>query len=109
MLAEFLPRHSLTAKLLRQTLYGIEEGRTVKSVWETFETKLAMETFYHVLQRLRHDLDRLRSKLCSLTSPLPTEHNDPLLQTIAHLRNVFHDRRCAVAAFQCDLQLSFTG
>lgn len=109
MLAEFLPRHSLTTGLLQDMLDGIENGRTVKSVWETLKTKLALETFYHALQRLRKGMDRLRTALSSLAPPPATEHRLPLLQTITHLRNAFPKQGCPLSAFQCTLQKPFMG
>lgn len=109
LLSEFLPRHSITTQLLQTTLDGIEKGRTVKAIWETLKTKLALESFYHLLRRLRHGLDRVRCALSGLIPAPHTEHRDPFLQTVAHLRNAFHGQSCPVAAFQCRLQKAFPG
>jgi hypothetical protein len=95
--------------LLQTILDGIEDGRTIKSAWETLTTKLALETFYHALQRLRSRLDSIRCMLSSLLPPPSATHTAPLLQTVAHLRNAFPGSACAVAAFQCRLQKAFTG
>jgi len=109
LLAEFIPRHSLTASLLQGVLDGVEGGRTIKSAWERLKTKLALETFYHFLQRLRRVHDRVRCLLSSLLPAPSTTHRAAFPQTLAHLRGAFPGSACAVAAFQCRLQKAFSG
>ena len=109
VLADVLPRHTLTASLVWQWLVKVLAGVSLKATAEALRLPFVLETVYRLARKLRGQLDRLRSRLCREQAPPPGAHADPLFQTIAHLQSVFPRSRCAVADFQLHFQLPFLG
>ena len=58
---------------------------------------------------IRRRLAALRSALCRLVPPPPSDHADPLRQTVAHLRLAFPSPECPVSAFQLRFQQALMG
>lgn len=104
-----MPRHSFIAPLLWQAVCRRIEGVSASSAWHTVKTPLALDSFYHFLQRTRLRLSVLRAVLCSAVRPPSSRQADPLLQTFEHLRAVFPDARCPISAFQMRFQTPFSG
>jgi hypothetical protein len=104
LLAHVLPRHTFTASLLWSVLHSLLGGRSIRAAWMTAGKPLALETNYHLIQRLRSRLFTLRSVLSTLLQPPAVEHRDPLLQTLEHLRQAFPACPCPVESFQHRLQ-----
>lgn len=109
VLAEVLPRHTLTASLVWQWLVEVLAGFSLKAAAEKLRLPFALETVYRLGRQLRQHLDRLRTRLCRQCPPPPGTHAEPLLQTIAHLKIVFPGSRCPLAAFQLHFQRPFLG
>ena len=104
-----LPRHSFTGHILSTLINGIYKGESVKSVFEEMGILLSLDGAYHIIQRLRSQMDMIRSVLSGRGPPPDSEHPDPLIQTIAHLRSVFQSELCPVETFQMTFQRPFMG
>jgi hypothetical protein len=104
-----LPRHTVSATVLWQLLIGLLSGGSIRSVFHRVKPPLALESVYHLLQRLRQRLDLIRVRLCRRVRPPDSPHQDPLLQTIEHLRVAFAGALCPVRQFQLDFQHPLLG
>ena len=99
---EFLPRHTVTATILWSLLLQWRVSVSIKAASEASQWPLALDTLYHLLQRLRPRLSILRSKLHRRAPPPATSrHRKPLLQTVEHLQAVFPSPLHALIEFQC--------
>jgi hypothetical protein len=99
----------VTAPLLSRFFKYLLEGRSVKAAHEELHTPLALETFYHLLARLRRNLDRIRALLFNRGPPPSSARADPLLQTLEHLWDAFGVSACPLSAFQLTLQRPWLG
>ena len=103
--ADILPRHTFTAPFLWQLLCGLLEGSSIKAAFEALGSPpFALETCYHVLQRLREQLSEVRSLLSREQKSPSSAQTDPLLQTVEHLRRVFPKSSCPLVDFQIHFQ-----
>lgn len=109
VLAEVLPRHTLTAARVWPWLVEVLAGLSLKAAAEKLRLPFALETLYRLRRRLRRGLDRVRTRLCREQSPPASGQTDPWLQTVEHLRAVFPDSACPPAAFQLRFQHPFLG
>jgi hypothetical protein len=109
MLAEVLPRHTLTASRVWSWLVEVLAGRSLKAAAEKLRLPFALETLYRLRRGLQQGLDRVRTRLCREQSPPASGQTDPWLQTVEHLRAVFPDSACPLAAFQFHFQHPFLG
>lgn len=109
MLADALPRHTITASLLWPWLSALLAEGSVKAAVENLRLPFALETFYRLRRQLLLKLDRLRSRLCRQQPPPDTAHTDPLAQTISHLQQAFANAACPTAEFQLHFQCPFLG
>jgi hypothetical protein len=107
--ARVLPRHTFTASLLWKALRGWLRGSSIKASWEAAGVPLALDTFYHLLQRLRRRLNELRTALHTLGAPPGSKASDPLRQTLEHLRGLFASGACPPERFQLRLQRPLLG
>jgi len=98
--ADILPRHTVSATLLWKLLGQLLTSTSVEAAAPSLGLPFALETLYHVLQRLRQRLDAVRSLLCRQQKPPASAQSDPLLQTAEHLRSVFAQSLCPLAGFQ---------
>lgn len=99
-LADVLPGHTVRGAALWSLLARLLEGSSIKAAFEALGLPFALETLYHLLQRLRGHLAQLRSALCREQKPTASSQTDPLLQSIQHLRCLFAGSGCPVAEFQ---------
>ncbi|HXJ58939.1 MAG TPA: hypothetical protein VNU68_19960 [Verrucomicrobiae bacterium] len=109
MLADILPRHTLTAALVWRWLVEVLAGLSIKAAAEKLRLPLALETVYRLRRGLRQCLASVRTRLYREQSPPVSAHTDPLLQTVEHLRAVFSGHSCPPAAFQLRFQRPFLG
>ena len=103
-LAGVLPRHSVNASSLWTLLCLLLTGVSVRAAYGSLSAPFALDTFYHLLARLRGRLDGLRSLLHRRLPPPDSAQRLPLLQTVEHLRAAFPDASCPLAAFQESFQ-----
>ena len=108
-LAEVLPRHTVTAPWLWKLLCRLLAGGSIKAAVEALAPPFALETLYHLLQRLRRRLSDLRSRLCHEQKAPDSSQSDPLLQTAEHLQIVFASDTCAPVSFQQRFQHPLMG
>jgi hypothetical protein len=106
-LADILPRHTLTAALVWPWLLEVLAGLSLKAAVEKLRLSFALETIYRLRRGLQRSLDLVRTRLCREQPPPVSTHTDPLLQTVEHLRTVFPDSECPLAAFQLHFQRPF--
>lgn len=104
LFAQVLPRHTFTARLLWKALAGWLRGSSLKASWEAALSLLALDTFYHLVQRLRRRLTELRTALHKLAPPPASQTSDSLRQTFEHLRSVFRNDACPLESFQLRFQ-----
>jgi hypothetical protein len=108
-LAQTLPRHTVTAPWLWKLLCRLLAGGSIKAAVEALSPPFALETLYHLLQRLRRRLPELRSRLCREHRAPESAQSVPLLQTAEHLQIVFANVPCAVESFQQRFQRPLMG
>jgi hypothetical protein len=104
-----LPQHTFTATLLWQAVQKWLGGLSIRASWQTVTSPLALDSFYHLLQRLRRRLTVLRTTLSKAHRPPESQHTDPLLQTFEHMRLVFPQAACPTESFQQRFQSPLTG
>ena len=109
VLADVLPRHTMTASLLWRWLVEVLAGLSFKAAVEKLRLPFALETVYRLRRGLRRGLALVRTQLCREQSPPVSTHTDPLLQTVEHLRAVFSGSGCPPADFQLHFQRPFLG
>jgi hypothetical protein len=109
VLAEVLPRHTVTAPLVWRWLLELLAGLSVKAAAETLRLPFALETIYRLRRRLQRVSDPVRTRLCLEQSPPLSRQVQPLLQTVEHLRAVFPASACPPADFQLHFQHPFLG
>jgi hypothetical protein len=109
VLADILPRHTLSASLVWRWLVEVLAGLSTKAAVEKLRLSFALETIYRLRRGLLRSLDLVRIRLFQEQSPPASTHPDPLLQTVEHLRAVFPDYECPPAAFQLRFQRPFLG
>ena len=105
--ADVFPRHTVSATLLWKLLLGWLAGSSLKAAAQALP--FALETLYHLRQRLRRRLDELRRHLCQ-RQPAPTNsQSDPLAHTVEHLQSAFPESVCPLSEFQLAFQCPFLG
>lgn len=109
VLAEVLPRHTLTASLVWRWLVKVLAGLSLKAAAEKLRLPFALETVYRLRRGLARNLDVLRTRLAGRGEPPTVAHADPLFQTLAHLHVVFPRSACPPAEFQLHFQRPFLG
>ena len=109
VLADVLPRHTLTASLVWQWLVKLLAGFSLRAAAEKLRLPFALETVYRLRRKLRRNLDALRTRLAGHCAPPLGTCPDPLLQTIAHLKIAFPRSPCPPADFQLHFQRLFLG
>ena len=109
MLADVLPRHTVTAPLVWPWLLELLAGLSLKAAAEKLRLPFALESMYRLGRRLRRRLDDWRSRLCREQPPPASTQADPLLHSVEHLRAVFTAEGCPPAAFQLHFQHPFLG
>lgn len=109
LLAEVLPRHTLSASRTWRWLVELLGGLSLKAAFEKLGLPFALESFYRLRRRLRGRLDDLRSRLSREQTPPSSSHADPLLQTMEHLQALFPTQSCPPAAYQLRFQRPFLG
>ena len=108
-LADVLPRHTIGATLLGKLLIEYLANVCIKTTVENLRLPFALETIYHLLQRLRQRLPDIRCRLCHRQKAPVSCHSDPLGQTVEHLQLVFPKSLCPVSDFQLSFQQPFLG
>jgi hypothetical protein len=108
-LSQGLPRHTINATLLWEVLSAWLAGASLKASHERARLGLALETVYHLVQRLRQRLDRVRARLCRRSKAPDSAQSDPVLQTVEHLQAVFAGALCPVSEFQFSFQQALLG
>jgi len=108
-LAEVLPRHTVRAGVLWSLLAGLLSGRSLKAAAEALGQPFALESLYHLRGRMRLGLSAVRSLLCRQEPPPASSQTDALLHTVEHLRRLFPQSACPVAAFQLRFQRPLLG
>jgi len=109
VLADVLPRHTLTASLVWRWLVEVLAGLSLKAAAEKLRLPFALETVYRLRRGLRRKLDGLRTRLAGRCGPPTVAHADPLCQTLTHLQMVFPRSQCPPAEFQLHFQSPFLG
>jgi hypothetical protein len=108
-LAEVFPRHTVKGPLLWPFLVQLLTGRSIKSCAERLRLPFALETLYHLLQRLRRRLEVIRSCLCRRQPAPASLQVAPLGQTVEHLQAAFATGSCPLADFQQQFGAAFLG
>jgi len=103
-LAEVLPRHTVPASALWSLLERLRLGGSIQAALQALGLPFALESFYHLLQRMRHRLAGVRAALCRQRQPSQSSQSDPLLQTAEHLQSLFPKSPCPLGDFQLHFQ-----
>jgi len=105
-LGDRLFRHCFSTKQLWSFLQELLAGRSVKSAWEVSGIGLSVEAAYRIVKRLKLLLPVLRSRLFGRDPPANKCAGSPLLQMLAHLRELFGDSD-PICGFQRAFQIHF--
>lgn len=108
-LAQVLPRHTVSAPWLWKLLCGLLAASSIKAAVEALAPPFALESLYHLLQRLRRRLADLRSRLCREQKAPESLQSDPLLQTTQHLQIVLAGAPGVIESFQRRFQCPLMG
>jgi len=108
-LADILPRHTVRARQVWSLCKELLGGGSIKGAVERLKLPFALETFYHLLSRLRGRLDVLRAWLCRRQKEPESSQSDALLQTVEHFRSVFREAVCPASEFQVVFKQSLMG
>ena len=81
----------------------------MKACAEHLHLPFALETLYHLLQRLRQRLEVIRSWLFCRQSPPASIQIEPLHQTVEHALTVFPSSSCPAADYQLNFGQAFLG
>jgi hypothetical protein len=108
-LADVLPRHTVNAPHLWSLLVRLLANESLKACAEALRLPFALETLYHLRQRLRRRLDAIRSCLCRQQPAPASTQTDPLNQTVEHARLVFSSSSCPATEFQKHFACAFLG
>jgi hypothetical protein len=109
LLAETLPRHTLTASAAWAILQGMLNGLSAKAASEKLRMLLSTDSVHRFLRRLRDRLGSVRAALLNLCRPPPSAAADPLFQTVQHLRCAFPLANNPIEAFQAVFQRPLMG
>lgn len=109
LLADILPRHTLTASLVWRWLVEVLAGLSLKAAAEKLRLPFALEAVYRLRRKLDRQLDGWRTRLCREQPPPASAQADPLLHTVEHLRSMFAGEVCPPATFQLRFQQPFLG
>lgn len=104
-----LSGHTFTAPALWRSVLQRLGGLSLRAAWHSVKSPLALDSFYHLLQRLRRRQTLLRTVLSSIIVPPVSKHSDPLLQTFEHLAAAFPDDPCPIRAFHRHFRFPLTG
>jgi hypothetical protein len=99
-----LPGHTVRAAALWSLLKRLLKGSSIKAAVQGLSLPFALETLYHLLQRLRKRLPTVRPVLCREKTAPASSQTDPLLQTMEHLRGLFLKSKGPLADFQLHFQ-----
>ena len=105
--ADVLPRHTVSGAWLWRLLVGWLSGLSLKRAVESVAWPLALETAYAIVRRVRGRLTVVRPRLCRVLAPPASTQDDPVLQSVEHLQQVF--AAGAVEGFQRQFQSPFMG
>lgn len=97
-----IPRHSSTAPQLWAvlTLLCQSPDQSINACAQQARWPLSIQALYALLRRMRLHLDRLRTGLYAIgPPPRLSSHHDPLFAAVEHLKMLFHDKPCPLAAF----------
>jgi hypothetical protein len=106
VLANHLYRRLVDAQRLWKFLAGIQDGASIKQAWEPVASPFCLETGYKLWAAFIRNQSAVRSKLHAVVRPMATVLT-PVCQTILHLKTVFPQAYCPVAAFQTAFQDAF--
>jgi len=109
MLADVLPRHTLTASMVWRWLVEVLAGLSIKAAAEKLRLPFALETIYRLRRRMLRGLDPVEKKLPGEKPQRISKNPQILLQTLEHLKAVFPDSSCPPADFQLHFQHPFLG
>ena len=94
----------MRAAALWALLKRLLKGSSIKAAVQGLKLPFALETLYHLLQRLRKRLPTVRPVLCREKKAPASSQTDPLLQTLEHLLGVFPKSKGPLADFQVHFQ-----
>lgn len=94
------------ATMLWGFLQGVRSGMSRKAAWEQVSGGFTLDTGYRLWTRLKLGQGAIRSRLSRLRRPPRVENSEPIFQMIEHLRSIFPDPKCPIAAFHVRFQRS---
>lgn len=102
-----LKRFTIGANTLWRFLKNIAAGLNKQAAFKKASSQFSSTTCYRIAKTFRYAQVKIRSKLSRLC-PVPRSiSNNPLTQTVRHLRAAFKYRGCPVSSFQELFQASF--
>lgn len=109
LFAWILPGHTFTAGALDRLLKRLCMGGSIQAAWEKSRSQAALQSAYHLLQRLRLRMGEIRSALLKICRNPASSQKDPMIATYEHLRRAFSGHESPTAAFQYRLQMAMMG
>lgn len=108
-IANVIAGFSVRAAALSNLLSAVVQGVGRKATWAAQAPGLSTRSGYRLWRRLLAAQSHLRTALCSLCPPPPSQDPRPIAQLLAHLEHALGTVHCVLASFQLTLQRSVFG
>jgi hypothetical protein len=101
----FIKGFMISAGVLSGFLKNISQGLCHAKAFKDPGSQMHKTSALRLLNRFKHRQSHIRSLLTRINDPPDLINEDPVIQTIIHLRAVF--KECMVSQFQQYFQVSF--
>lgn len=108
LISWFIKNFIITAATVWNFLDKWMQGMSLSEVFRHSGGQMGQTTVYRILNRFKSRQSRIRTYLTRIKDPPVMPHtSDPAVLTISHLKSVFENSSCPIAAFQHQFQTSF--
>jgi len=105
--ASIIKSFTYTADTIWNFLNNIFKGLNISKAFKILNIDCSAGTPYRLFSRFKLKQSEIRNKLIMLTKPPDTpNYNNPVMQTIEHLKITFYNTNCPISSFQYVMQTS---
>lgn len=99
--ASLIKHYTTTASTITTFLNNLLDGYSKKEAFKKKDSIVSDTSIYRYYKRFDENIPKIRTLLLTIKPP-PDEPGlkNPFLQTVKHLKDVFCDHECMIAAFQ---------
>jgi hypothetical protein len=106
LIANIIKGFVYTAETIWAFLNSIFNGINKSRAFNSLNVINSTATIYRIYNRFKLSQTHIRSLLSVISKPPDTTSNNPVFQTILHLKETFKDKDCPITAFQLNFQTS---